>query len=124
MEPKIFILLGSASALLSVIFGAFGAHALKQHFSQPHAYAFEVGVRYQMYHSLALILIGLLLFHFSHFLIPLAGWTLFVGMAIFSVSLYILALTGLTAFGIVTPIGGAVLIIGWLLLIAGLLKSH
>ena len=123
MEPKIFALLGAFSALLSVIFGAFGAHALKQHLSEPHLNAFEVGVRYQMYHSLALIALSLLMFHFSHFFLPLAGWTMFVGMAIFSGSLYLITLTGLTAFGIVTPIGGAILVISWLLLIIGLFKS-
>lgn len=124
MEPKVFAALGASSALLSVVFGAFGAHALKHHLSDTaRIHAFEIGVRYQMYHSLALILISLLLFHFSHFLVPLAGWLMFIGMAIFSLSLYVLTLTGITAFGIVTPIGGGILVISWLLLVIGLIRS-
>jgi uncharacterized membrane protein YgdD (TMEM256/DUF423 family) len=114
---------GIRPTLLSVVFGAFGAHVLKHHLSEAHLNAFEVGVRYQMYHSLALIALSLLLFHFTHFLVPLAGWTMFVGMAIFSLSLYILALAGITAFGMITPIGGLVLVVSWLLLLVGLLRS-
>lgn len=124
MEPKTFVIIGACSALLSVVLGAFGAHALKQQVTDAaRLNAFEVGVRYQMYHSLALILIGLLLFHFSHFFVPLAGWVMLIGMAIFSLSLYLLSITGLKAFGIATPIGGVVLVVSWLLLVVGLFKS-
>lgn len=123
MEPKIFAILGASAALLSVVLGSFGAHALKHHLSDGLLNAFEVGIKYQMYHALGLIAIALLLFHFPHPLLTIAGWTMFSGMVIFSASLYTLALTGFTAFGAITPIGGVILILSWLFLVIGIWKS-
>lgn len=109
--------------MTAVILGAFGAHALKNHLSDSHLNAFEVGVRYQMYHALAFIGIAILLFHFQHSFISVGASIIFIGLIFFSGSLYTLALTGINAFGAVTPIGGALLIIGWIFIVIGLWKS-
>ncbi|HIA03279.1 MAG TPA: DUF423 domain-containing protein [Myxococcales bacterium] len=109
-----WIMTGALSALVSVAAGAFGAHALKERLSDNLLNAFEVGVRYQMYHALALILMGLLMSK-----IPAANtaaWCFLVGTFLFSGSLYGLALTGLKFLGPITPIGGVVLMAGWVVL--------
>lgn len=111
---KTFFFLGAFFALLAVILGAFGAHALKQKISPDMLSIFEVGVRYQMYHALGLIILALALQHFSGFSLELAGWLFIAGIFLFSGSLYILSLTGNTLWGAITPVGGFLWIIAWI----------
>ena len=111
---KFFFLLGAFFAMVAVILGAFGAHALKQKISAEMLSIFEVGVRYQMYHALGLILLALALQHFPGFPLEIAGWLFLAGVILFSGSLYILALTGNTLWGAVTPVGGLLWIVGWI----------
>jgi len=116
---KTFIVLGAILGFLGVAFGAFGAHALKDKLSTNFLNIFEVGVRYQMYHALLLILIAFIYSSFPNGYVQASGWLTFSGVLIFSGSLYILALTSVTAWGAVTPIGGLLLLSGWLLLLLG-----
>lgn len=117
---KTFLLIGALFAFLAVAFGAFGAHGLRNRLSPEMLAVFETAVRYQMYHSLALLLVGLMMAPMGGTLIRLAGWAFAVGIVLFSGSLYLLALTGSTTFGAITPIGGLAFLIGWAcLIIAG-----
>jgi uncharacterized membrane protein YgdD (TMEM256/DUF423 family) len=103
---------GAVLALLAVALGAFGAHALKEWVTPERLQTFETGVRYQMYHALALLIMAALpLKNFR------AAWLLLIGTIIFSGSLYLLVLSDIGIFGAITPIGGVVQIIGWVLLI-------
>jgi uncharacterized membrane protein YgdD (TMEM256/DUF423 family) len=77
---------------------------------------FEIGVRYQMYHALALVAVGILVPRASSATLALAGWLFVAGTLVFSGSLYALAVTGQRWLGAVTPLGGAALIAGWLVL--------
>lgn len=120
---KTFLILGSLLGFLAVAFGAFGAHALKQKISIDHQAIFEVGARYHMYHALLLIVIGLIYASFPSGFIQAAGWLIFSGTLIFSGSLYLLALTAISAWGAVTPIGGLLLLAGWLSLFIGFLRG-
>lgn len=110
---KIFFFSGAFFALFSVIFGAFGAHALKQKISAEMLSIFEVGVRYQMYHALGLLILALAYTYFPGFPLQTAGWLFILGTLVFSGSLYMLALTGQKAWGAITPIGGAFWIVAW-----------
>jgi uncharacterized membrane protein YgdD (TMEM256/DUF423 family) len=112
---KLFFFLGAFFALLSVILGAFGAHALKQKISSDMLSIFEVGVRYQMYHALGLILLALAIQHFPGYPLQAAGYLFAVGIFLFSGSLYILSLTGNVLWGAVTPVGGLLWVLGWIL---------
>jgi len=112
--PKAFFFLGAFFAMLSVILGAFGAHALKQKISPEMLSVFEVGVRYQMYHALGLILLALAMLQFPGYALEIAGGLFIAGMILFSGSLYILALSGNKMWGAVTPIGGFIWIVAWL----------
>jgi uncharacterized membrane protein YgdD (TMEM256/DUF423 family) len=122
MKKNIFFVLGSLGVFLGVALGAFGAHALKFSLSPEMLAVFETAVRYQMYHSFALIVVGWAheknqAIHFLR-----AGWLFAAGIPLFSGSLYVLALSGITAFGIVTPFGGLAFLAGWLFLAAGFRK--
>jgi uncharacterized membrane protein YgdD (TMEM256/DUF423 family) len=115
---KTFLLVGALAALLGVAFGAFGAHGLRTRISPEMLAVFETGVRYQMYHALAVLLTGLILARMDGWLIHAAGWAFVLGILVFSGSLYALALTGTAMFGAITPIGGVAFLVGWACLIA------
>jgi uncharacterized membrane protein YgdD (TMEM256/DUF423 family) len=121
-----------ASTLLgctAVIIGAFGAHYLKTIFTSEQLLSFETGVRYQFYHSLALAFTGLLSFHFSSKHLKWATLCFILGTLFFSGSIYLLNLLkakdfiGLKGLGILTPVGGVFLVVGWLCLLASIWKK-
>ena len=118
-----WIIIGSVLAALAVSIGAFGAHGLKSKVSSEDLVIFESGVRYQMYHSLGLILIGILGFHFPSNIIQLPAALFIIGIIIFSGTLYLIPLTGLRWFGAITPIGGTALIAGGIALVYNIIKS-
>jgi len=113
--------LGSLSAFLSVAFGAFGAHALKEKISPHFLEIFQTGVHYQMFHSLALLFLGLFTIQ-KNIHLNASGWFFFCGIILFSGSLYILSLTGIRSFGMITPFGGVCFLLGWMILIVKVWK--
>ncbi len=84
---RLFFLMGSISALIAVVLGAFGAHGLKGRLTTEMLNAFEVGVRYQMYHALALLAVAWALSHWPRAEVTAAGWLFVAGTIIFSGSL-------------------------------------
>ena len=117
---RLLITCGALSAALSVILGAFGAHALKSRLPPDILATFETGVQYQFYHSLGLILVGVIAqFARAAAMVTAAGWLMLAGIVLFSGSLYIICLTGMRGFGMITPIGGTAFIAAWLLLAFG-----
>jgi len=113
---KTFLLVGAVAGFLAVALGAFGAHGLRARLSPEMLAAFETGVRYHMYHALAIVLVGLIMGRFDGWMIRAAGWAFTVGIVLFSGSLYLLAVTGVTMLGAITPIGGLAFLLGWGLL--------
>lgn len=98
---------------VSVAVGAFGAHALKVRLAASgRTETFDLGIRYMMFHALAIILIGILMERYPQ--LSTAGLLLFVGIVFFSGSLLMLSLTNVTTWGAVAPIGGTAMIAGWL----------
>ena len=110
---RTFLLLGAIAGFTGVTLGAFGAHALRARLSSEMLAVFETGVRYQMYHALALVATAVLMTQIDGWLITAAGWSFVVGIVLFSGSLYILSLTGITLLGAVTPLGGLAFLLGW-----------
>jgi uncharacterized membrane protein YgdD (TMEM256/DUF423 family) len=98
----------------AVALGAFAAHGLKEVLDAYSLSVFETGVRYQLFHGLALFSLGgvELLGRDGQFRVSRLAWTL--GICIFSGSLYILALSGVRWWGAITPIGGIMFLVGWL----------
>ena len=124
MTPaRVFLALGSASAFLAVAAGAFGAHALRRRLDESLLAAFETGVRYQMYHALALLAVAWVVDRWGGGLVVWSGWLFVAGTVVFSGSLYLLALTGQRMFGAVTPLGGVAFLAGWLVLLIGVLRA-
>ncbi|GHD35103.1 DUF423 domain-containing protein [Halioglobus pacificus] len=120
---KLFVSLAAASGLLAVVFGAFGAHALKGKLDAYALGVFETAVQYQFYHALALLAVGILLVQLPDAsLLRSSGWLFVTGTVIFSGSLYILSLTGIKWLGAVTPLGGLAFIAGWACLMAAAWK--
>ncbi|WP_213422180.1 DUF423 domain-containing protein [Bhargavaea massiliensis] len=122
---KFFLIAGAVNALISVGMGAFGAHGLEGKVSDHYIAIWETAAKYQMYHALGLILIGILQ---SQALLGAAsqlnwaGWLMLSGIIIFSGSLYVLALTQIGVLGAITPIGGVAFIAGWIMVILAAVK--
>ncbi len=110
---RTFALIGSLLAMVAVIFGAFGAHALRGRLSPEDLITFETGVRYQMYHALALLAVAWAASRWPSGATTAAGWLFVLGIVVFSGSLYVLVLTGQRWLGAVTPLGGLAMIGGW-----------
>lgn len=112
--------------LITIILGALGSHAFKKILSVDKLASFEVGIRYQMYHAIVLLVLGL----FLSFTTPLEKWSslcLIIGTFLFSFTIYFLAFSeylniNLKFLGLITPIGGIFLILGWILLITYFIK--
>ncbi len=122
MTQQIIIATGALFGMLSVIFGAFGAHALKKILSAEQLHSFEVGVKYQMYHAIVLLTIGLN----SSNITSVTYWCFTLGVILFSFSIYGLVLSDAKGkkfrfLGPITPIGGLLLVIGWLFLLINVL---
>ena len=110
---RTFLLVGALAGFLAVTFGAFGAHALRERLSPEMLAVFETGVRYHMYHALALLLVSAMMPRLGGWLVVTSGWLFTAGIVLFSGSLYVLAFTGITIFGAITPIGGLAFLAGW-----------
>lgn len=122
---KLFLSAGALWGGLSVALGAFGAHALRASLEAAGRFdTFETAARYQMYHALALLAVGLLMrqgFDAARAL-TWAGWGFLLGSLIFSGSLYLLCFTGARWWGAVAPIGGTLMLLGWVALLVAVLR--
>jgi uncharacterized membrane protein YgdD (TMEM256/DUF423 family) len=108
------LLCAAASGFVTVALGAFGAHALGDTLSGRMLTVWQTGVQYQGLHTLALLAIGLLALQRPDARwIRRSGWLMLLGMLLFSGSLYLMALSGIQVLGLVTPFGGLCLLAGW-----------
>ncbi len=125
MTPdRLFAALGAVSGLLAVAGGAFGAHALRARLTPELLTIFETGVRYHMYHAIALFAVAWASARWGGALFVATGWLFVVGTVIFSGSLYTLSLSGARLWGAVTPIGGLCFLAGWGCLIWGIVTAR
>ncbi len=125
---KSFLLIAALLGALSVILGAFGAHALKKVVPEDALQIFETAVRYQFYHVFALALAGLLFQSYPNQFMRWAGICFIIGIVLFCGSLYVLTYakavqsSSFKWAGPVTPLGGLFFIAGWILLAVGIMK--
>lgn len=117
---RLWLVAGALSAFVSVGAGAFGAHVLSQRLDARMLAVFETAARYQMYHALGLIAVGLLVL--SRPIAAVSGWAFIVGTVLFCGSLYALVLSGVRWLGAITPFGGAAFLIGWIALAVSVLR--
>jgi len=116
MESSGMLFVGAVFAGLAVAAGAFGAHMLKPVLDATMLGVFETAVRYQMYHALALCVVASIGERYPKFRVAAVGWLFVAGIVLFSGSLYLLSVSGIRWVGAFTPLGGAALISGWVLL--------
>lgn len=120
------IISGAVHGFLAVSLGAFGAHALENVLDEYGQGIWDTAVQYQMFHAAALVLIGILMSAklFGEVKqLKTAMICLNLGVVFFSGSLYTLALTGIGKLGAITPIGGVLFLIGWVMVIVATVKS-
>ena len=127
---KTFLIIAAALGALSVTLGAFAAHGLKKIVPAETVATFETGVRYQFYHTFALLITALLLQKMQSGSLVWAGYCFIAGIVLFSGSLYALTAlkatetVGLNGVGIITPFGGLFFVAGWLLMLVGIIKNY
>ena len=125
---KRFLKTGAVLGALSVILGAFAAHSLKNHLTTDQIEIFQTGVRYQFYHTFAILAIGIISIHNPSKWLKNSGYAFIIGIVCFSGSLYLLAsrfAIGIESWnwlGPITPIGGVFFIVGWICLFIGISK--
>lgn len=122
---ELVLIFATVYGCLAVVFGAFGAHALKRKLSPEQIASFETGTKYQMYHALVLLIVGVQIPLQSTLEYAMA-WLFVIGTFLFSFSIYGLCLSAaagnkIRVLGPITPIGGFLLILGWVLLLVGFL---
>ncbi len=123
MTQYTILMVAALLGALAVGLGAFGAHALKSTLeANGRLDTYELAVRYQFYHVMALLATGILVDKFP--LLSLSAWLFIVGIIVFSGSLYTLALTGQKWWGAVTPMGGVAFIAGWLYFLWAVYKAR
>lgn len=113
---KIFLILGVINGFLAVALGAFGAHGLEGKVSEKMLGTWEKAVNYQMFHTMALFITGLLAAKIGSSSIHWAGWLFFIGILLFSGSLYFYSTTGIKLLAMITPFGGLTFLAGWIVL--------
>ncbi|MEM8600289.1 MAG: DUF423 domain-containing protein [Bacteroidota bacterium] len=113
-SARVLLTLSAVLGGLGVVAGAFGAHGLENTVTPERLAAFKTGVLYHLLHTLALLVMGVLLLNGLD--VRLAGWLFVGGIVVFSGSLYVLVLTDTPIMGAVTPIGGVAFIMGWAVL--------
>ena len=112
---KTGLLLGSFFALLTIVLGAFGAHALKDQLNEYGKTIYEKAVLYQMFHSLGILFVAILNQYIDGVNFISSIWLFSIGIVLFSGSLYILAISQIKWVGAITPMGGVLFIVGWAL---------
>jgi uncharacterized membrane protein YgdD (TMEM256/DUF423 family) len=120
---KLFLTLGALSGALGVMIGAFGAHGLKNKLTNEMLTIYKTGVEYHFYHTFALLVVGLIALRFQSGILSASGWSFALGILIFSGSLYALSISGIRVLGAITPIGGLLFIVGWIMLAVAISKG-
>lgn len=124
MNQRKTLLIGGVFGCAAVAIGAFGAHALKELLAATGRIdTYELAVKYQFYHALALLLAGLLMGQIDSRFLRYSAMSFTLGIFLFSGSLYVLSLTGERTFGAITPIGGLFFIGGWVFLVLSVIKN-
>lgn len=122
-ETKVGFFFGAFYLSLGIMLGAFAAHGLKDTLSEYQIGILQTGVKYQLIHGVALLILGLLCSLYQQRLFYIALICVAVGVGLFSFSLYAIAILGISFIGIITPIGGVFMILGWLITLYAVLRN-
>ncbi len=121
---KFWLITAGIFGFLSVALGAFGSHTLKNVLDDYGKSIYQKAVLYQMFHTIALFVVGILQHLLKDTSFSIAGWGFLIGILLFSGSLYLLATTGAKWLGATTPFGGVALLFGWFWLVLTIIKGR
>ncbi|MBK1694950.1 hypothetical protein CKO09_09385 [Chromatium weissei] len=123
-HAQLWLTIGAINGGLTVALGAFGAHGLKGRVAPELLANWLTATNYLGLHALVILICGVILLQLPEArLVNAAGWAFLIGSILFSGSLYVMTLTGIRPLGMITPIGGVALIIGWVLLALGVWRA-
>jgi uncharacterized membrane protein YgdD (TMEM256/DUF423 family) len=122
-STKNFLIMACLLMATAVSLGAFGAHGLKKIITPDMLSVYQTGVQYQFYHALGLLGVAFIAHVNSTKLVNMAGNLMFTGVMIFSGSLYLLVILNIKWLGAITPIGGVLMVISWVLLAWAVFRS-
>ena len=119
---KSYIAIGAILSAIGILFGAFGSHSLKSKLNPEQLIVFDIATRYLMYHAMGIFGIGILAYNVRESVVKIPVIIMLIGVLLFSGSLYLISLKGFSKLGIITPIGGTAFIISWVLLAVNIYK--
>lgn len=123
-KTKILLVIASLMMAFGILLGAFGAHMLKTFISDELMDVYDTGIKYQFFNTLGLFVVALILHYKQESkLIFISGILIVIGTLLFSVSLYLLVILKISWLGMITPIGGSLLILAWILTAVGIIKN-
>ena len=119
---KSYIVIGAILSAIGILFGAFGSHSLKSKLNPEQLIVFDIATRYLMYHAIGIFSIDILAYSVPEYVVKIPVIIMLVGILLFSGSLYLISIKGFTKLGIITPIGGTAFIVSWVLLALNIYK--
>ena len=119
---KSYIAVGAILSAIGILFGAFGSHSLKSKLNPEQLMIFDIATRYLMYHAIGIFGIGILAYSVPESVVKIPVIIMLIGVLLFSGSLYLISIKGFTKIGIITPIGGTAFIVSWVLLAINIYK--
>tara|TARA_B100000965_G_scaffold116774_1_gene96458 strand:+ start:884 stop:1252 length:369 start_codon:yes stop_codon:yes gene_type:complete len=119
---KTYIIIGALLSAIGVIIGAFGSHSLKTKLNPEELVIYDIATRYLMYHSIGIISLGILAYNVPDSVVEIPIIIMLIGIILFSGSLYLISIKGYTKLGIITPFGGTAFIVSWVLLAINIFK--
>jgi len=119
---KTYIIIGALLSALGIALGAFGSHSLKTKLNPEELVIYDIATRYLMYHAIGIISLGILAYNVPESVVAMPIIIMLIGIVLFSGSLYLISINGYTTLGIITPFGGTAFIVSWVLLAINIFK--
>jgi len=119
---KTYIIIGALLSALGIALGAFGSHSLKTKLNPDELVVYDIATRYLMYHALGIISLGILAYNVPESVVKVSAILMLIGIVLFSGSLYLISIKGYTKLGVITPLGGTAFIVSWVLLAINIFK--
>ena len=119
---KTYIIIGALLSALGIALGAFGSHSLKTKLNPDELVVYDIATRYLMYHAIGIISLGILAFNVPESVVEVPVILMLIGIVLFSGSLYLISIKGYTKLGVITPLGGTAFIVSWVLLAINIFK--
>ena len=119
---KTYIIIGALLSALGIALGAFGSHSLKTKLNPDELVIYDIATRYLMYHAIGMISLGILAYNVPESILKVPAILMLIGIVLFSGSLYLISIKGFTKLGIITPLGGTAFIVSWVLLAINIFK--